>query len=139
MAGELDNNYIADRTRDLERHEALVTQYRAYGRELSVVCLLSCLLGVLALAVAYFGRFDLGLSTPGSATIVSSGTGLSVTQSRVEFTSLIVGFATACFAATLVVFGGCALVLRKMAPPTAWLICLAASISAACLLFLTFG
>ncbi|GIK53124.1 MAG: hypothetical protein HPKKFMNG_02117 [Planctomycetes bacterium] len=143
MAGELDTRFLDERPEErLEEamlHERLATQIRAYGREIALACVTLCLLGMLAVLVAYLGRFNMGLSTPGSATLVS-GQGTTVaTQNRVDFTSLIVGFATTCFAANIVVFGGAVFQLRRLVPASAWTISLTACASAAALLMLTFG
>lgn len=132
MAGETDIQRIYEPT--LPGVDAPATEGRALGREISLVCIGLCMLGVLALAVAWFARFNLGISTPGTASLVSQGQDLSVTQSRMDFTSVIVGFATTCFAANIVVFGGAIAHFRRMVPGTAWMIALTAAISALCLI-----
>lgn len=143
MAGEADIQRIYDPAGevalDAARKEALAMEFRAYGREISLACIGLCMLGLLALAVVYFARFNMGISTPGTSSLVAQGSSLSVTQNRVDFTSVIVGFATTCFAATLVVFGGSIAQFKRMVPATAWMIALTAAISAASLLFLIAG
>jgi hypothetical protein len=139
MAGEAEIERIYDPASEASRKEALATEFRAYGREISLACIALCMLGLLALAVVYFARFNMGISTPGTTSLVSQGRNLAVTQNRLDFTSLIVGFATTCFAATLVVFGGSIAQFKRMVPATAWTIALTAAISAASLLFLIAG
>lgn len=136
MAGETDIQRVYDPALDAVRGESLAAEVRAYGREISLVCIGLCMLGLLALAVAYFARFNMGISTPGSASLVSQGQSLSVTQNRVDFTSVVIGFSAACFAATIVVFGGAIAQFKRMVPATAWMIALTAAISALSLIFM---
>ncbi|MCC6151298.1 MAG: hypothetical protein IT461_13695 [Planctomycetes bacterium] len=139
MAGNLEIDRIYDPASEAARKESLATEVRALGREISLVCIGLCMLGLLALAVAYFARFNLGVSTPGNASLVSQGGSLSVTQNRFDFTSVIIGFATTCFAATIVIFGGAIAQFKRMVPATAWMIALTAAISAASIVFLIVG
>lgn len=98
------------------------TNFRAFEREAAIACLALVLIGGAALAACMAANFEVGVATSRHAQITGMEGQYGVYGTDRNVTPLVMGLATAAFAAAMIVAGGALPQWRRLSLPTLYMV-----------------
>lgn len=113
---------------------------RVFARHAAIVCLLLCMVGVIALSICMAGGFNLQMGGAKQYEVTHRGGGTwALVRPSYDLTTLFAGLATAGFASALIVCGGALGQVKRMPQGSVYAVGISALVSTVGLLVLAFA